>query len=444
MTLKRILSTLLCAALCFTAAEAKKKSPAKTSEERPAVCVWNFDKMVEARADIRKNDDRSQYKAPYDRLIATADKLMSAKPVTVMDNDANRLVKPEMLGASKHDYINTSKYVWPDGKGWLATDEKKGVNTDWRNYSSAGQSQLEYRLKTLGLAYFFSGDEKYAEKAVEFARVWYLDLETRMNPHYRYGAVYPVKDQPGVYEERPVGLINAHNQTYAMAGLSLIRASKAYTPEFDKGMREWVGQLYTWMTTSAFGLNEAKGNSNRSVAYDQVVLSLALFMGYDAEARRIVDTFPERRIFRLIEPNGEQPVETWRTSGYHYSEYNITHLLEICNMAMEIAPRLYYADKEGRSIENGLKFLLPYLCGPREAWLATTGKKGKNFTEYADGTFESTQIKVACAAYRAHSFSPQSEFMEVFEKQKKAAMSEERYAKYRYYLNDSAILYITQ
>ncbi len=37
-------------------------------------------------------------------------------------------------------------------------------------------------VNTLGLAYYFSGDGKYAEHAGQLIRVWFLDKATRMNP----------------------------------------------------------------------------------------------------------------------------------------------------------------------------------------------------------------------------------------------------------------------
>ncbi len=444
MKLKRILLTALSVVVCASAVAAKKSKAPKSAEKRPAVCVWNYDQMVAAREDIRKKGDASTYKANYDVLIASADKLLDAKPTTVMDNDDKRLVKPETMGASKHDFLNTSKYVWPDGKGWLKYDETQGVNTDWRNYSVSGLGPMVNRIKTLGLAYYFSGDEKYAAKAVEFARVWYLDPETKMNPNYQYGVVRPVNGKPGEYVTGPAGVINCHSHTYVMAGLSLIRGSKAYTPEFDKGMKEWVSQLYDWMLNHEYGKAEDRSKGNHAVAYDQVMLSFALFVGNDAEAKRIVDSFPEKRIFKQIEPNGEMAQETRRESGFHYSNYNLGHLMEFCDMAMEINPKLYYSNQDGRSIENAIKFLVPYLGGTRADWQAASGKAGQKFKEYGDGTFERTQVVIACWAYRAARYSPDAGFMKAFEIQKAQTMSDPKYNKDRFRLRDNALLYITE
>ncbi len=444
MTFKRILSTALCVALCLSVAEAKKKTSAKTTEERPTVCVWNFDKMVEAHADIRKNGDRSQYKASYDRLIRDADKILPDTPTTVMDGLDKRQISPGMVGATAHDFMNSSKYVWPDGKGWLASDEKRGVNTDWRLYSSTPQGVMQRRVVTLGLAWFFTGDEKYAHKAIDLAHAWYLDPTTRMNPNYQYGVVIPVKDTPGKFTTNFAGLIFSHEQLYAMAGLSLIRGSKAYTPEFDKGMRAWASELYRWMLTHEYGKVEDNSRNNHAVAYDQTMLALALFTGDRSEAERIVGAFPERRIFTHIEPNGEMPRETARESGFQYSQYNLWHFVEFCDMAMEINPRLYYANKDGRSIDAALKFLLPFLDKPLEDWLATTGKAGKNFKEYTSGIYEYSQVNIARIAYRAASFSPGNGYMEAFERFRSQIESDPRYSKYAFHLAPGSILYITK
>jgi len=43
--------------------------------------------------------------------------------------------------------------------------------------------------EALGIAYYLTGEEKYAKKAAEILRVWFLDPETRMNPNVNHGQV---------------------------------------------------------------------------------------------------------------------------------------------------------------------------------------------------------------------------------------------------------------
>ena len=46
-------------------------------------------------------------------------------------------------------------------------------------------------VETLALAYHFTNRERYAKKAAQFLRVWFLDPASRMNPHLRHADTVP-------------------------------------------------------------------------------------------------------------------------------------------------------------------------------------------------------------------------------------------------------------
>ena len=444
---------IIAAGACMLAMGSCSKEPSTEEPQLPfnppngnsvtggPVMLWNKSQMEAAREDLWRNNTLSSYWNAYNKLLQDADELLDATPTTVMDDIEQRQIQPEMMGATKHDFMNSSKYVWPDGNGWFVYDETQGVNNDWKLYSSTPQSTLQSRLVTLGMAYYFSQMEKYAKKAVELADAWYINPLTRMNPNYLYGVVRPVANQPGEWKTEASGLINCDNQSYAIAGLSLIRGSKAYTPEFDAAMKSWVSQLYNWLKTHQYGVSESKANNNHGVVYDHYMLTFALFTGDTTEAKRIIAEFPEKRIFKQIEPDGEMPAETKRESGYHYSWYCLRHFVQICDLAMDIDPELYYKEQGGRSIDNAVKFTNAYLGKTREDWLAA------GFKEYADGTFENAQAYLAWVAYRAHKFSPGSGHMAAFERQKAQHLggaASSAYNKNKYRFRDTFVYYLHQ
>src|ERR1700743_1433643 len=99
----------------------------------------------------------------YEQLLSDADKLLSYKPVSVMDKTG---VPPS---GSKHDYMSIAPYFWPDSSkpGGLPYINKDGqVNPEVRQYQDKQNfPKLCENVYLLSLAYFFSNDEKYARHA---------------------------------------------------------------------------------------------------------------------------------------------------------------------------------------------------------------------------------------------------------------------------------------
>jgi hypothetical protein len=256
----------------------------------------------------------------------------------------------------------------------------------------------------LSQAYFFSGDERFARKAVELAHVWFIDPATRMNPHFLYAQVIPGNDNDKGHFP---GIIFGRTYINLLSGLNLVKSSPAYTNEFDLGMKKWFAEYTNWLLTSDFGKKEGKATNNHSIAYDEQLLAVALFVGDEPSARKIIADFHPLRIFKQVEPDGKMPRELARTRGLGYSAFNVKHMLEVCEMATLINPDLYgVVSDDGRCISKAVAYLAQF-----------PGKTVEEFAPYKQIADWGKCIDEICwIAKWADKYEPGKEYGELFRK----------------------------
>lgn len=307
--------------------------------------------MAAAKASLARGDMSLQ--PAFQRLMAEANKDLSARPISVMDK---KRIPPS---GNKHDYMSQAPYFWrdpnsPDGK-YIRRDGER--NPESNEDSDAGRlGKVCGDAHTLALAYYFSGNEKYAAKATELVRVFFLDPATRMNPNLNFG-----QGIPGEVDGRPTGLISARSLVDLVDAIGMLAGSQSWSDADQRGMVDWVGQYFHWLTTSKIGLGEAAAKNNHGSYYDVQATALALFLGDDGFARKIILEARAKRIARQIEPDGREPFELVRTLSFGYSLFNLRALSELADLGRNVGVDLWhYQTPDGRSLLKGLEFMARY------------------------------------------------------------------------------------
>ena len=186
------------------------------------------------------------------------------------------------------------------------------------------------RVTTLALAWYFSGEEKYAQKATELDSYSFVEM---------------------------------------LDAVKLLEQSKSFTAKDSKQLQAWFGKLLNWILTSPQGQEESRQANNHSTAYDAQVIAIALYTGNLKVAREVINAVPAKRIFTQIEPDGRQPHELRRTLAFGYSQYNLTHLLDIFCMAEKIGIRIDNATSpDGRNFYRAMDFLAQYTGKDVKEW----------------------------------------------------------------------------
>src|SRR3984957_18432556 len=206
-----------CVSLTGCAHFTAKGQASETTDGTPKVFSADPQTLAANKSALAAGD--ATLRPALNRLLADADDRLGWEPLSVMDKSQ---IPPS---GDKHDYISQAPYFWPNpntsnGLPYINRDGQR--NPEVRNSSDARNfADVCSVTHTLALAYYFSGDEKYAAKAAEFLRVWFLNPATRMNPNLKYG-----QGIPGGVEGRPAGLISARGLADLMDAIGLMAGSK--------------------------------------------------------------------------------------------------------------------------------------------------------------------------------------------------------------------------
>lgn len=310
-----------------------------------------------------KQEKESVYQDAVIAIVKDARKELKRKPASVLQKE---MMPPS---GDKHDYMSMGPYWWPDpqkkdGLPYIRRDGERNPELDKLDRNRMGNTIKA--ITNLCYGYYFSEEDQFAAKAVELLRVWFLEKDTRMNPNLDYGQMIPGHNN-GL--GRAEGVIDIYCFVEMLDALELIKSSSQYTKKDQIALKEWFSELVDWLQDSRVGKDERAAKNNHGVAYDVQLARYALFAGKEEVTRQVVNEFAEKRIFKQIEPDGKQPYELVRTIAFSYTIFNISHMLDMCQIAKKIGVDLFQAEsQDGRSIEKAIDFFIPYMGKTREEW----------------------------------------------------------------------------
>lgn len=288
------------------------------------------------------------------RLIHEADSALTVGPFTVTSKTR---VPPS---GDKRDYVSYGPYWWPDstrpnGLPYVRRDGE--VNWDLRRESDALRwYAMVDAVETLAHAYYFTDKDVYGARAALLLRTWFVNPETRMNPHLRYGQAIP-----GVTEGRGIGIIDTRDLGRLTDAISLVRSSRAWTDADDAALQTWMRSYLDWLVNSEHGKDEADELNNHGTWYDVQVVALALFTGDTALARRTAESSRAQRIAAQIDSAGRQPLELARTRSLHYSVENLEGMTRLAEMARAVNVDLWnWRDADSAGIADAVRFVAPF------------------------------------------------------------------------------------
>eukprot|EP00475_Leptophrys_vorax_P033652 TRINITY_DN531_c0_g1_i1.p1 TRINITY_DN531_c0_g1~~TRINITY_DN531_c0_g1_i1.p1 ORF type:complete len:826 (-),score=183.65 TRINITY_DN531_c0_g1_i1:71-2548(-) len=244
--------------------------------------AWD-ENILEEQREAWKNGD-VEISGLITSLLSSANASLSQGPWSVTDKST---FAPS---EDAHDYFTVAPYYWPNQSSddGLPYEFVKDVRVPGTALCSEGSDEFDQcRLNNmirnttvLGLAYYFTGDETYILKAAENLQVWFLDPETRMNPHLRYAQVARgVNDNIGF----SIGLQETRDFFYLLDIFRLAHRAGALSSDEMLQSKQWMREFLDFLLDSDQAQYEYIRPNNRGLFFDLQVASIAAFVGDWAE-----------------------------------------------------------------------------------------------------------------------------------------------------------------
>ncbi|EGB14654.1 hypothetical protein DND132_1446 [Pseudodesulfovibrio mercurii] len=346
----------ICLLICLLALATAR--PALAGTELPETIVLSPEVLNRARQQAWARD-RTVGRAVA-ALTARADSAMKAavEPVPARpEPGGNRMTRA---------YRSLSPYWWPDpqaknGLPYVRRDGERNPEADSDRYDRGRLTRMARTVRTLALAWYFTGDERYAARATAHVRAWFCDPATRMIPDLDHAQM-----RPGLDQGNRTGIIETATLIPVCDAVRLLEPSQAWTRTDTRRLREWFGQYLGWLLRSDPGRAEAASLNNHGTWFDAQVAVFALFRGDRELAREVAGLTGNRRISTQILPDGTMPRELERTRPRHYTFFNLEAFMVLAAVGERCGLDLYrWASATGQSIRRALDHAGPFLAQDR-------------------------------------------------------------------------------
>ena len=288
-------------------------------------------------------------------LIKKAEEQMKLKSPSVTYHPS-----PAVTG-DPHDFYSEGPYWWPDPENpdgpYIKRDGE--FNPDRFNYHMEDMVSMCDAVSILCQAGLYLEKEEYLDKAAEFIKVWFIDEETKVNPHMECGQAIR-----GVCDGRGIGIIDTSNYIRVIYGADILQ-SVGYHKDVVSELKKWFVQYTTWLINSEKGIEEKNFFNNHSNWWNTQVAVFSAFTGDYHLLNMCFDSFKNRILSEQTDTEGKFIDEITRTRSYHYTLYNMDACVIIAEVAHHTFDDLWnYETSDGKSLKKCIEFFKPFYKNP--------------------------------------------------------------------------------
>lgn len=274
---------------------------------------------------------------------------MPKEPITVTASIS------EKSAGTPHDFYSQGDYWWPNPENPDGPYMRKDGQTNPENFIAhrLAMRDLSRWVASLTAAYKITKDKKYADKAMEHLRAWFIHAETKMSPHLLYAQAIV-----GKVTGRGIGIIDTIHLIEVAKSIQVLQ-QLGYLQENDfAGLKGWFDEYVTWLTTHPYGLKEKVHGNNHSTWWAAQVAAFAAL----AERPTILADCRQQYKSLLaaqLDKKGGFPDELKRTKPYNYSLFNIEGYAVLAEMASTPNDNLWQYQTPNGTLKSAIDFMLP-------------------------------------------------------------------------------------
>tara|TARA_B100001093_G_scaffold390817_2_gene377195 strand:+ start:2339 stop:3625 length:1287 start_codon:yes stop_codon:yes gene_type:complete len=316
----------------------------------PKLFIWNHENLSVTKNSLRISSS-SELEKSHKALLKRADRALTEGPYSVVFKTS---LPPS---GSKHDYYSIAPYWWPNPntKSGLPYIQKDGERNPESKSSASDRvplSHLSNNVSTLALASYFSDDKRYAKKASELIRVWFLDKRTRMNPNLNYAQAIP-----GITTGRGIGIIDTYSFVQIVDSIGVLGYLGQLSTREVETLKQWFTEYTLWLITSEHGKEERRKSNNHGLYYDVQVAIFSAFADDFRALRAMIDSVKRYRIPGHINRKGQMPHELKRTRSFHYTSYTLRGFLDAADLGECVGEDLWnFKTKRGVGIKLAIDY----------------------------------------------------------------------------------------
>ena len=224
--------------------------------------ITAFGTSMEPSINIEKIDSA--------RIISASNIYLNDEPATITSFIAIR------SAGGKHDFFSEGDYWWPNPNDPDGPYIQRDGMTNPNNFVAHRKAMVRLSIRSAALtaAYKITHNKKYALKAIEHFIAWFVNDETKMNPHMLYAQAIK-----GKFTGRGIGIIDAIHLIEVARSIKIIENAELFNPSDLTKIKKWFEDFVGWLTTHQYGKDEMNAKNNHGTCWVMQVAAYAQLVG---------------------------------------------------------------------------------------------------------------------------------------------------------------------
>jgi hypothetical protein len=324
-------------------------------------CIWCFIHLNEKEHGIMKgicqlNKENWGNDLDLKAIVHEAEAALISPSVHITE------ARTSQSPGSAHDYYSNGDYWWPnpntpDGLPYVRRDGES--NPDNFHEHRILLRRMRTLVAYLTTAYRITGEQRYASKAVQLLDAFFLNENTRMNPHLLYAQAIP-----GVCNGRGIGVIDTLHLIDVAAAVHVLKSEDTSLPDQEvlHKVTVWFADYLQWMNEHTQGVEERNEPNNHGICWFVQAAAFAKLTGHHAMLDWCREAYKSRLLVEQMNVDGSFPRELSRTKPYAYSLFTLDNFVTLTHILSTPEDNLWeFQLSDGRGVRKGIHFLLPYL-----------------------------------------------------------------------------------